>query len=54
MFIEAILVIFGALVAVTIVLYGTWLLAHRLRRNESKPKAFGEWLRTVFEGIGGL
>ena len=54
MFIEAVLVIVGVIVAVTIVLYATWLFACRLRHNESKSKAFGEWLKNVFEGLWGL
>ena len=54
MLIEAMLVIVGVVIALTIVLYATWLLAHRLRRNESKPKAFVEWLKNVFESIWGL
>jgi hypothetical protein len=40
--------------ALAILLYATWLLAHRLRRGESKRMAFKEWLRNAFEAIWGL
>lgn len=54
MLLELICVVGGAAVALAIGLYATWLLLNRLRNKESKPKAFGEWLRNIFEAIWGL
>lgn len=52
--IQVIVVVAGFAAVLAIVLYATWLLAHRLRKCESKRLAFGEWVRNVFEGLWGL
>jgi TRAP-type C4-dicarboxylate transport system permease large subunit len=44
----------GVAAALAIGLYATWLLVHRLKKGDSKPKAFGEWVRNLFEAIWGL
>lgn len=50
-FIVGAAIVIGAL---TIITYATWLLFFRLKRGESKPKSFLEWLRNVFEAVIGL
>jgi hypothetical protein len=52
--IEVIIIIFSVIVALIIILYATWLFAHRLRTGESKVRSFGEWLKYIFEAIWGL
>ena len=52
--VELIFVLVGVVAALAIVLYATWLLAHRLRAGESKAKSFGEWVKHIFEAIMGL
>ena len=39
---------------VAIVLYATWLFAHRLRTGESPRRSFLAWLKHLFEAIWGL
>ena len=54
MFVNTLLFVVGVVVALTISLYATWLLSDRLRNKDPKLKAFGEWLKNVFDGIWGL
>jgi len=51
---ELILVLLTALCALTIILYATWLLFHRLRSGDSPKKSFWEWLKNIAEAILGL
>jgi hypothetical protein len=52
--INLLLAVVGVAAALAIILYATWLLAHRLRAGESKTKSFGEWLKNIFDAIWGL
>jgi hypothetical protein len=52
--IQLMVVVASVAAALTILLYATWLLTHRLRRGDSKRMAFTEWLRNAFEAIWGL
>lgn len=54
MFVNTVLVVVVVVVGLTIVLYATWLLSNRLWNKDPKRKAFGEWLKNVFDGIWGL
>jgi hypothetical protein len=51
---KLIVIVVSVLALLAIVLYSTWLLAHRLRRGESKRKSFGEWFRNILQAIWGL
>lgn len=52
--VEIVTTILSAACVVTIALYATWLLTHRLRQGESKRLAFGQWIRHLFEAVMGL
>jgi hypothetical protein len=51
---ELLVVLVGVAAALAIILYATWLLAHRIRAGESKAKSFGEWVKHIFEAVMGL
>jgi len=52
--VDLLFVIFGVVVALTIIAYATWLLGHRLRAGDPKAKSFWQWIKHVFEAIWGL
>lgn len=51
---EFVLVVAGALVALVIILYATWLFAYRLRTGDSPTKSFWQWLKHIAEAILGI
>lgn len=52
--VDLLLVVLSVVTASIIVLYATWLFAHRLRLGESKTKSFREWVKHILEAIMGL
>jgi hypothetical protein len=52
--IDLTLIALSVVAVLAIVVYSTWLLIHRLRRGESEPKSFGEWVRNILQAIWGL
>jgi hypothetical protein len=52
--VDVVVIIVEVLVALTIILYATWLLTNRLKQGEQKTKSFGEWLKHLFEALWGL
>lgn len=51
---NVVLIVLAVLPALCIVLFATWLLAHRLRRGEKASMSFLAWLKHLFEAIMGL
>lgn len=52
--VDVVIIIVEVLVALTIILYATWLLLNRLKQGEQKTKSFREWLKHLFEAVWGL
>jgi flagellar biogenesis protein FliO len=52
--IELIVVIISIFIAITIVVYATWLLMRHLKKGDPKYQSFKEWVKHIFEAIWGL
>ena len=51
---DVFIAIFEIAAVLAISLYATWLLVSRLKRGESKPLSFREWIKHILEAIWGL
>ena len=47
-------VVIVAALFLTVILYATWLFAHRLRTGQPKIKSFGQWVRDILDALWGL